>query len=157
MSVLRSMLLFSLPAFVLGAFAIPMADAGPWGERGGHSHHGEVSVEDARDHADFMADRLIKKLDGTDAQRVAIDAVLDEAVPAMLDLKDDKSALKERAEQSMSEGELDRAELESIREDAVSLFDDASGIMLDAFVRVGEVLTPEQRAQVVEHFGNRRR
>jgi len=157
MSLTRSLLLFAAPAFLLGALALPAADASPWGDRGGHGHRGDFSADDARDHADFMADRLIKKVDGTDAQRAAIDVVLDDTVPAMVDLKDDKRDLKQRARQSLSGGEIDRAELETIRGDTVALFDDASGLMLDAFVRVGEILTPEQRQEVVDHFDSRHR
>jgi Spy/CpxP family protein refolding chaperone len=50
---------------------------------------------------------------------------------------------------------IDRAALEKLRSDRIATIDATSRKVTDALVQAAEVLTPEQRAKLVEHFKER--
>lgn len=147
---------------VLGALAaaLPLAAyAGGFGGRG--SHHGPraESAEEAREHAGRMADRVLDRVDATDAQRDQIDAVLDEAVPRLYAVHQDGRDLREEGRELLVAETVDAQAVEGVRKDAVALFDEGSKVMADAMVRIGNVLTVEQRrdlADAMERFRDER-
>ncbi|MCB9760618.1 MAG: Spy/CpxP family protein refolding chaperone [Alphaproteobacteria bacterium] len=138
-----------LCAFALGAFALPRAFAA---YTGGHGCHrgGDFTAEEVRDHMGHGADWILDEVDATDAQRDQIDAVLDEAAPEMVELHAEGRGLKDELRGLLAAPTLDREAIEQVRLDGVDLADRASTRALGWMVRVAEVLTPEQRADLAE-------
>ncbi len=149
---------FVFSAFAaLGALliAIPAALAGPFGARGGPGcghHRGShaKTPEQVREHMDFGADKVLSRIDGTDAQRAEVGALLDKLAPEVFALKTEADTLKDAFHAAIASGqELDPAELERLRVEGLKLADKASKRALDALLDFQEVLTPEQRAELI--------
>lgn len=98
----------------------------------------------------FGLERALKSVDTTKEQRQRIWAIVDaartEIRPMISDLDDrrDRLAALVRAET------LDRAAIETLRKEALATADAVSARALDAFIQAAEVLTPEQRTELLE-------
>lgn len=142
----------------LGALlvAIPAAFAGPfggggWRGGGGCSHGGKtMTAEQVRERMDTAADRVMGRVDGTDAQRAEVGALLDKLAPDAVALKKEAKAVKAQLKAAIESGEeLDPTELERLRKEGLRLADKASKRALDALLDFQDVLTPEQRAELI--------
>lgn len=145
--------LVGVGALVAVTFYAPAASAfgrpGGWGH-GGRSGHGNISDAKVLEHARSGADRLIGRVDGTNAQRAALDPIIDRTVPELLALRVEGKGLKAEFHAALTEGELDRDELEGLRLRGIAMANVASSKVLDALVEISNVLTPEQRADLAE-------
>lgn len=98
----------------------------------------------------FGLERALKSVDTTKEQRQRIWAIVDaartEIRPMISDLDDRRGRLAAlvRAET------LDRAAIETLRKEALATADAVSARALDAFIQAAEVLTPEQRTELLE-------
>lgn len=140
----RFLLILPLTA-VIGA---GVAWAGGFGGGGHCREGGEWSAEEARDHVGMFADRVLDRVDATDTQKDQIDSVLDKAVPQLHSYKTEGRALKTDFREALSEDQIDRAELERIRQEGLDLADRASATAMDTLVQIATVLTPEQRQEL---------
>ena len=158
----RWLLAFALVAAVAAtAFALPAAFAG---SRGGGScahgrHAGPESPAETREKLGWMADKLMKRVDGTDAQKAKVDALLDQIAPNVFRIHTDGRALREQLESALldSKGEIDAAELESIRAEGMKLADEASKRAVGTLTQLADILTPEQREELAEDMQRWRR
>jgi periplasmic protein CpxP/Spy len=147
-----------LVAGVLGALLIvPAAIAGGrmaagMGHCGPRGWHGdaEVTEEGVRDHLGFAADRMLSRVDATDDQRDQVDAILDDLAPALLAQKLDGEGLHEQLKTALTAEVVDAEALEGLRVDGLAHADETSALVLDSVVAIGQVLTPEQRGELVE-------
>jgi protein CpxP len=131
---------------LVGLFATALPVAALAGGFGGHFGPPRAeTAEEARDHADRMAERALDRVDATDAQRAQVDAVLDTAVPKMFAIHEDGAALREQGRDLFTAPTIDRAAVESLRAEAMTLADEGSRLMADTAVQIATILTPEQR------------
>jgi Spy/CpxP family protein refolding chaperone len=72
--------------------------------------------------------------------------------PVFRDFRDTHEAVAE----IIAAPTIDRAAAEKLRSERIAAIDAASRKMTTALVEAAEVLTPEQRAKLVEHFKERR-
>ncbi len=145
--------LVGVGTLVAATFYSPAAEA--WGRRGSWGHGGpggHPSLSDAMvlEHARGGVDRLIGRVDGTDAQREALEPIIDQTVAELLAIRAQGKVLKAELHEAMARGDLDRAELEVVRRKGLALADLASAKVFDTLLEVSEVLTPEQRAELTE-------
>lgn len=136
-----------------------MATASPHGGfcriGGGHwGHHSEWTEEDMKDHSEFFVKRFAKKIDATDEQKAAIQKTVDEAIPRMLELRAKKKEVHKNLHAALSAEKVDKAKLEQARKDGVKLADEMSKIVLDSTVSLSDILTAEQRKELVERFSH---
>ncbi|WP_052340993.1 Spy/CpxP family protein refolding chaperone [Salinarimonas rosea] len=110
--------------------------------------------------AEFMEWRLERTLDEVDAspeQVERIKAIAEEArgeiVPLMRGFRDTREDLAE----ILGAQTIDRAAAETLRAERLAAMDAASARGLQALLDAAEVLEPEQRAELVEEMGERRR
>ena len=150
---------FGLPVAAVTIVAVPLAFAGHgWREGGCHGHgHGSMSAEDVRDKAGFVAGKVLDKVDGTEEQEAQVGAVLDRLVPDMIAHRDDAKALKAQFHEALSVDQPDPAELERLRQEALALADQASRKAVDTALELHQLLTPEQRQELLELHGKYRR
>ena len=140
----------AVAALLAGAVAVPgvMAHRGFGGGRHGFGH-GLQDPEQAREHAAFAVEWAFRAVDGTEDQRqqarVVTDRVIDELGPIASRHRDHREAMV----RELLKPQVDRAVLESLRERELSLADEASRVAVAAFADLAEILTPEQRAELV--------
>jgi len=100
-------------------------------------------------------DHMLDGLGVTDAQRTQIKQI---AIAAANDLKAQREAgraLHEQGMQLFAAPTVDAAAAESLRQQMQAQHDQASKRMLQAMLDASEVLTPEQRAKMVERMKQR--
>ena len=120
--------------------------AGRWGGPMGHHGNPDRWKGHMEDHALFWLDRMV---DVTDEQREAIREVVGDAAGAIAGAMGEHRKLRREWIAELERTELDAAGLEALRAKHVDLVDRKSREALDAVIRVGSILTPEQRGELV--------
>ena len=122
---------------------------------GGHwGGHAEWTEEDVKDHSEFFVKRFSRKIDATDEQKAAIQKTVDKTIPQMLNLRAKKEEVHKSLIAALSEEKVDREKLEKTRMEGLKLADEMSRIVLDSTVSLSDILTPEQRKELVERFSH---
>lgn len=140
---------------VIGAAVLLTASltwAGPWFGRG-HRHDPEL----ARDHVDFMVGRALSRVDATDAQRDAIDAIVDRAFAEHAKMRGDREATRREVVEILTAETIDRSRLEALRAAKVEQMEAMSHKIVELVADAGDVLDASQRRELAdwaqERFG----
>lgn len=152
----RGLIFGFIAAALLGALVlVPAAIAG--GRAMGHfgpghcwKGDGEISQEVVRDRMGFAADRALSRVDATDEQVAQVDAVLDGLAPALFEQGQEGRDLHEELAAALTAQEVDEEELERLRLEFLAHLDEGSAIVHSALVDVADILTPEQRVELLE-------
>ncbi len=147
-----------LCVFVLGLAiaAAPPPALGAWLGRAALAGHGHgrgdwaADPERARKHAAFMTGFVLDEIDATPEQTEQVTAIVLGFVQEMQGLKEEHRARHEALMAALAQPEISRAELESLRAETLVTLDGVSQKLVDAVVDAAAVLTPEQRARLVE-------
>jgi periplasmic protein CpxP/Spy len=148
----RRVLLFGSIAFLaVSALVLPRAFAGRG--FGGHGCSGrELTPEEMRERMQDGAERVLDRVDATDAQRTAIAALVDELVPEAVSHQKAKRELAKQLHTALAADKVDNAELERIRVAGVVLLEDASKKLTKSLGQASEILTPEQRQELAAEY-----
>jgi len=122
---------------------------GPGGWHGrcrGHS----MDPAAQRDRLDFAADWLLKRVNANDAQREQIKAVLAHALQDLAPLRDQHRQHRDAFAAALVQPSVDRAKLDELRRAELQLADQASDRIVTALADIADVLTPEQRGELVK-------
>ncbi len=130
---------------------------GPHGPGRWHGHHGFwghdrpdlEDVEGIKEHAASALDWGLGKVDADDDQRVRIEAIAFQAIDRLVPLARAHRDHREALVAELGAPEIDRAALAKIREEELRVVDEMSAVLLDALADASEVLTPEQRAELI--------
>ena len=155
--------------FIVGAAAVGglltasyAAAAAGWfgGWRHGHSRgeHG-FDAERARDHAAFATDWMLRHIDASKEQEESIEGIVSSLIGEVGGLVAPHREGREELLAWLAEQEIDRPRLEDLRQRQIAMAESASRLLADAIADIAEVLTPEQRAELLEdvrHHGHRR-
>jgi periplasmic protein CpxP/Spy len=99
--------------------------------------------------------RVLDAVEATAEQEERIWAIIDgtraELRPMMREFRDARGAVME----ILGAETIDRAAVETMRAERMAAVDEASMALTSALVEAAEVLTPEQRASLVEHLQER--
>ena len=123
--------------------------------RHGHGLHDVSSPEEARERAHSGVEWVLDELDATEDQVVRIRAIVDESVEQLHPLHERHRRNQADLIDAIGQPRIDRARLEQLRKAEIEIADVASNWLLDAAVDAFEVLTPEQRTQVMKHVRER--
>jgi len=145
-STIRRTLWIVGPALLIGALALPRALA--WG----HHHAKATSPAELTEHLESGLARLLDKVDATDAQRAAADAIAQRRAPELFAVITEGRAVRQQLKQVLLAEQLDKTKLEQARTKLDALASKASNIGLDSVFELSEVLTPAQRKQVADHL-----
>ena len=128
-----------------------LANASP-GWSGGHGfhHRGEHDPERAKEHIAFVAERVLRWVDASVAQREAVIAALERGVDGLSPLAAQHRAHRQALMDALTQDTLDRTAIERIRRDGLELLETASQQLTTTLVEVAEALTPEQRLELLE-------
>ncbi|UCH47825.1 MAG: Spy/CpxP family protein refolding chaperone [Betaproteobacteria bacterium] len=103
-----------------------------------------------KERADFMVEWTLSRIDATDEQRTQVKSVVKAAIDDLLQLREEHQDNRKAMIAALIEPEVDRAELDRIRNAEMSLADRASRRIVTALADSADALTPEQRAQLAE-------
>ncbi len=136
---------------LLGSFLLSasFAEAGfgrrhHWGR-----HGGPPDPEQVREHAEHAAEWVLGYVDASDEQQERIQAIIARSVDDLVTLADTHREHRDAMLELSRSPQIDRVELERLRRAELELADGASQTLLDALVEAAEVLTPEQRAELM--------
>jgi protein CpxP len=136
---------------VLGAGVVAVPAALASRGFGDHGHHGLLNdPERAREHAAFAVEWAFRAVDATEAQRAEGKMVVERLVDQLIPLAERHRAHREAVARELVKPQIDRAALEKLREQGMGLADEASQIVVDGVADLAEVLSPEQRAELLE-------
>jgi periplasmic protein CpxP/Spy len=130
-----------------------LADAGLAGWH--HTGPQGVPVNPARldEHVDRMLRHLYVEIDATDAQKQQLAPIVKAAAADLLPLHAKIHDTRRQAVELLSQASVDRAALETLRDEKIKLVEQASRRLTQALADVADVLTPEQKRQLAEHVG----
>ena len=128
--------------------AFHRGEGGFGGHRGFGFMHG--GPEAAKDKIGVATEWMLKTVDGTEDQKQAARRISDRLVDELQPMAERRNALHAAMVRELAKPEVDRAELERLRQDGVKLADEASRSVVAAVGDFATVLTPEQRTELVE-------
>jgi len=100
-------------------------------------------------------ERMLERIDASAEQRTQIRAIVDAARADLTSQREAGRALREQGLKLFAQPNIDAAAVEAQRQQMLQHHDQVSRRMAQAMVDVGRVLTPEQRATLVERMQQR--
>ncbi|WP_163268882.1 Spy/CpxP family protein refolding chaperone [Chelativorans alearense] len=139
---------------IVGAigFAAARSDGFSFG-MGGHMMHAHMGG------GGFMEHRIgsvLDELDATPEQEDKLWDIIDNARGEIRPTFQDFRETREEVIELLGAPTIDRAAAEKLRSERIAAIEEASRKMTTALLDAAEVLTPEQRAKLVEHLKERR-
>jgi Spy/CpxP family protein refolding chaperone len=122
-----------------------------WGPSFGHMD-GPMSPAQIEERADRMVRHLAVEVDATADQTEKLRAVLRGAVKDIVPVRERVHAARQQARDLLTQQTLDRAALEKLRAEQIATADTVSKRLVQALADAAEILTPEQRRKLNEHF-----
>ena len=144
-----------LGAVVAGGFLLTGAQAVAAGKlMGGFGHHGHhtapSSPEVARERAGFAIDWVLSRVDASQDQREQIKAIAGNSIDDLFPFVEQHKINREAFVAEFSKPTMDRETLEQLRQNGLEMADQASTRLVSAIADAAEVLTPEQRNELIE-------
>jgi Spy/CpxP family protein refolding chaperone len=119
----------------------------------GGGHHGPMAGN-SEQHLEHMQ-AMLTKIGASDAQKSQIEGILKPAFDDMKATREAHFAAFKQFHEAMGAPSIDRARLESLRAAQVKSLDEASKRLVTAIGDAAEVLSPEQRAALIQQFEKR--
>ena len=116
----------------------------------GRHAHGLVEREAAREHAELVAEWLLRSVDASDAQQARVREIVAGSFAALAPLAEQHRARHAALVEELGQPTIDRAALESLRAQELALADTASRTLVASLADLAEALSPAQRAELLE-------
>jgi len=138
-----------LIGFAIGA-TMPVAEAA----LGAISRAGDgpPTLEEARDHAEFFAAFALHRLDATPDQQQRVEKIIDGTVDSLFPIVEKHRSNRDQLHAILEAPTIDRAAIERLRVEEIGLADNLSRVVASALGDTAEVLTTEQRAELIQHL-----
>jgi protein CpxP len=143
----------ALALVAIGGIGVSIATAtGGWhgGPQMGFSGHRGMGF------AEHRLERMLEGIDATDEQETKIKAIIEATEDKVFPMADEFRDAREEVAKLLGAPAIDRTAAESLRAARIAKVDEASKTLTTALLDIAEVLTPEQRAELLEHFEERR-
>ena len=124
---------------------------GHWGHWG-HHDRGPIDPAHAQEHVQWMVGHLAREVDATAEQQQKLMTIGTALVKDLLPAHEKIRAAHARAVELFRAPQIDRAALEALRAEQITLVDDVSKRLTQGLADAAEVLTPQQRAKLAEHW-----
>lgn len=148
--------------FAAGALVLLLAlpgcgrHSGPFGHGGWGRSGAPPTEEQVRERLERAADRLLAKVDASDAQREQIREIADLFAREVASFHADRDDLRNRFLFALEAETIDPGQVERIRNGATDLAAKAVGRSIDTAFRAASALTPEQRKRLVQEWRTKR-
>jgi Spy/CpxP family protein refolding chaperone len=118
----------------------------------GHGHHRFESMdpEIVRERTEFAVDWILGRVDASEDQRDQVKTIFSNTLIDLLPLMPAHKDNREAFATEFGRSTLDRTAIEEIRKAEIELADQASSRLITALADAAEVLTPEQRTELIE-------
>ena len=121
---------------------------------GGHGRHGFGAQilkdpEAAKRHAGMAVEWALRGVDATDEQMQQAKRIAERLVDELGPVAAKHREHRETIARELAKPEIDREALELLRRQELTLADQASKLAVDSFADLGEVLTPQQRQELI--------
>ena len=100
--------------------------------------------------------RVLGAVDASTEQRQKVRQILEAAGNDLYPVRQQRMENRKQIAQALAAATIDRAKIESLRQEQLKLNDSASKRMTDALTEAAEVLTPAQRAELAKRMERRR-
>lgn len=149
----RTLAIASAAVVIVGGAGIAtvMANDGP-GWRG-HAMH--AAWGGGGRFAERRFERVMEEIDATAEQETALREIFNDLRDDMGDMRGTMRGMRYEVAELLGAPTIDRAAAETLRATRMAAMDQASKRLTQAMLDAAEVLTPEQRADLVERFGER--
>lgn len=127
-------------------------DGHGWG-KGGQGMHASMG----RGFAERGLERMLDGIDATPEQADKIRAIVEAARNDLEPAIDGMRGTRDKVAEMLAAPTIDRTAAEALRAERVAAMDQASRRLTTAILDAAEVLTPEQRAELADHFKERGR
>ena len=157
----RRIAIGGLAIVLLGGAGIAAAMSSDFGGRmmGGFSGHGMGHMMHARmggmGFGERRLDNMLEEIDATPEQSTKLKAIVEAARTDVMPLAEGFGETQEEIANLLGAATIDRAAAEKLRSERIAAIDTASRRVTTALLDAAEVLTPEQRTELVEHFKER--
>jgi Spy/CpxP family protein refolding chaperone len=105
--------------------------------------------EAAKRHAGMALEWVLRGVSATEEQKQQARRITDRLIDEISPSVEKHRSFREAMARELSKPEIDREALERLRQEEIALADGASKKLVAAIADLGEVLTPEQRAELV--------
>jgi Spy/CpxP family protein refolding chaperone len=105
---------------------------------------------------EFATDWSLSRIGASEEQKGRVRAIAQATLDDLLPLREAHQADRDRLKEALLAPAIDRARIESLRQDEMQLAQQASARIAQAVADAAEVLTPEQRGALMLHFESRR-
>jgi Spy/CpxP family protein refolding chaperone len=125
-----------------------------WGPGGWHGRRGWDPAA-RQERLEFATDWMLSRVGATDAQRTQVKAQVSDALRDLTPLREQHVEHRQAMLERLAQPTVDRAALEQLRQAELQLAEKASARLLQAVAGIADVLSPDQRAalvQLVERF-----
>ena len=143
----RRLVKLTVFGLIVGAFAYKGAAMAGFG---GHGCHGAHDPQQRTERMIRHVTHVLDHVDATDEQLAQIEPMVATVAQQMQPAHNLKMQLMEDALATLSAEQVDAAELERIRAEAVAQFDATSRTIVEQFAAAANVLETDQRAELVD-------
>ena len=116
---------------------------------GGHGHRGHGGPEHMLERARHKVAWMLASVDASDEQESRVDAIVSDAIARLAPIRAQRRANRHEFVTELLRTDINRSALEQLRRNGLDLFDQSSTVMVDAVAQAAEVLTPEQREELL--------
>ncbi len=102
------------------------------------------------EHVEFVLDVALNRIDATGEQRLEVTAIVQGLVADMQAVAQQRDSAHDAIREILLQPSVDRAALEQLRANGILQADTASQRLAQAVADVADVLTPEQRIELME-------
>jgi Spy/CpxP family protein refolding chaperone len=122
---------------------------------GAHGHHafGAQILNDpeaAKRHADLAVEWMLRGVNASDEQMQQAKRVAERLVDGLGPLAAQHREHHAAIVRELAKAQIDRPALEQLRRQELALADQASRLLVDSFADLGDVLTPQQRQELID-------
>ena len=103
----------------------------------------------AKQHAGMAVEWALRGVDATDEQKQQARRITDRLVDQLGPVVEKHREHREAIARELAKPQIDREALERLRREEIALADEASKLAVGSIADLGEVLTPEQRAELI--------
>lgn len=138
--------------FVGGLLGVVLAvTVGAYAQFGGQrsAHFRSLEPEMIMERAEFAVEFALGKVDATDAQQAQVKTIIQTAIADLQPILTEHGSDREAVHEIFSQSFVDRVALEQLRTNRLQQADTASERLLHALADAAEVLTQEQRMELI--------
>ena len=116
----------------------------------GHHRHGPMDPAKVNERVAFATGWVLSRVDASDTQQEQVEAIVQETLTDLLGTWEQHRANRHAMVDALGQQTIDRQTLEDIRQAELQLVEEASSRIVTALGDAADVLTPEQRTELIE-------